>query len=87
MLEEKDIKEFHCYRGKVFQGKDKGPNNDRTIILIDKKAKTVQYDSDSVSYRQTALPVIPLAEFLDWAEREITEEEADRYYVAKEPRD
>lgn len=84
MLLASEIRLFRAYRGKVFTGKDKGPNNDRIVVDINRIDKTVQYDSDSLPPGVTTLPWIPLQEFLDWAEREVTDAECDLYYASKE---
>lgn len=67
-----DVKVGRTYRGKT-PGYAKGFVNDRTVIWVDRKRLELQYDGPAVSLGR-ARPIVPLAEFVKWAGRDITEQ-------------
>lgn len=63
--------------GRTFRAKkprnSNGLVNDRTIVYIDRVFARVQYDGPAVAFGRH-LPMSSIEEFLDWAERDVTDE-------------
>lgn len=70
-----DIKVGKWYRAKRYR-ENFGYNNDRRVIYIG--PNTVQYDSDTVRNGRH-YPKTTMTAFLNWAAREVTEEEIRQY--------
>ena len=72
-LTKDDIKEGHWYRAKRYrEGLFGNTNNDRKVIWM--SGDKVQYDSDTVKIGQRR-PTITIEKFLNWAKRELKEDE------------
>lgn len=79
MSEALKIKVGRTYRGKR-PGNAGGLVNDRTVLYTSALAGKVQYDGPAVR-NGARYPKVSLAEFLKWADRDVTDELPDGKYA------